>query len=77
MTAILYPINIFIFKLLQESEIVEILWKQDVDLGYSLEPIKLPTVAESLFIKNANDSDDETEKLKALEEIKNEKVKNS
>lgn len=61
------------FAFLQESEIVEVLWKQDVDLGYSLTPFvsDLPQLAAA-----ANQSDEDNEKLKALEEIKNAKVRN-
>lgn len=54
----------------QESEIVEVLWKQDVDLGYSLTPY----VPEEAAKTAANQTDDDTEKLKALEELKDDKV---
>ncbi|XP_037826480.1 segmentation protein cap'n'collar-like [Lucilia sericata] len=58
----------YIYK---ESEIVEVLWKQDVDLGYSLTPAQLAdagTSAKALQSSNAND--DDIEKLKALEALK-------
>ena len=59
--------------LFQDMDLIEVLWKQDVDLGFTLvEPTtaakKAPTVEKG--------SDDEIEKLKALEAINgsNEKV---
>lgn len=61
--------------LLQESEIVEVLWKQDVDLGYTLAtPTKTASAKDSM---NANGtiSPDENEKLKALQDLKNDKVR--
>lgn len=64
--------NTFNFLLFQESEIVEVLWKQDVDLGYSLSPLKLPSDAS---LNGADNTDEENEKLKALQELKNDKVK--
>lgn len=57
------------FFCLQESEIVEVLWKQDVDLGYSLAPAKPLDVK-----KSGVNADDENEKLRALQELKDEKV---
>lgn len=54
---------------MQESEIVEVLWKQDVDLGYSLSPPK-PLDIE----KSGVNAEDENEKLRALQELKDEKV---
>lgn len=53
----------------QESEIVEVLWKQDVDLGYSLSPPKPLDVK-----KSGVNADDDNEKLRALQELKDEKV---
>lgn len=46
------------------------LWKQDVDLGYSLTPY----VPEETVKTDANQTEDDTEKLKALEDLKDEKV---
>lgn len=51
-------------------DLIEVLWKQDVDLGYN--PI-IPTLNPTQQ-KQAN-SDDEIEKLKALLELKTDKVK--
>uniref|UniRef100_A0A1A9WBF0 Uncharacterized protein n=1 Tax=Glossina brevipalpis TaxID=37001 RepID=A0A1A9WBF0_9MUSC len=63
----------------KESEIVEVLWKQDVDLGYSLTSDQLINVPSSTTTTStttnlhgatkASNSDD-IEKLKALEELK-------
>ncbi|XP_037049907.1 segmentation protein cap'n'collar isoform X4 [Bradysia coprophila] len=53
----------------EESEIVEVLWKQDVDLGYSLAPPKPLDVK-----KSGVNADDENEKLRALQELKDEKA---
>lgn len=55
---------------LQESEIVEVLWKQDVDLGYSLTPF----VSDDTKLA-PNQTTDDNEKLKVLEDIKNGKVR--
>lgn len=47
------------------------MWKQDVDLGYSLTPAQLAnagTSAKALQSSSAND--DDIEKLKALESLK-------
>lgn len=46
------------------------LWKQDVDLGYSLTPYVVEEPAKT----GANQTEDDTEKLKALEELKDGKV---
>lgn len=59
---------------LQESEIVEVLWKQDVDLGYTLAPVKTNTPEESTNVSGPSFSTEDNEKLKALQELKNEKV---
>ncbi|KAL9891797.1 NFE2 like bZIP transcription factor cap-n-collar isoform 2-T9 [Glossina fuscipes fuscipes] len=53
----------------QESEIVEVLWKQDVDLGYSLTSEQSSVNVPSSTSAKAANSDD-IEKLKALEELK-------
>lgn len=55
---------------MQESEIVEVLWKQDVDLGYTLTPSKQPPTKEQ-----STSSDDDIEKIKALQDLENDKVK--
>lgn len=62
----------------QESDIVEVLWKQDVDLGYSLTPYTAASDAEDAANATnkaaaaivANQSAEEKEKLCALEELK-------
>lgn len=64
----------FSFFNLQESEIVEVLWKQDVDLGYTLAPVKSNTPKESANVSGPSFSPEDNEKLKALQELKNEKV---
>jgi hypothetical protein len=51
-------------------DLIEVLWKQDVDLGYN--PI-IPALNPAQQ-KEAN-SEDEIEKLKALLELKTDKVK--
>lgn len=64
----------FKFNFHQESEIVEVLWKQDVDLGYTLAPpAKTASPQESATNASALNTD-ECEKLKALQELKSEKV---
>ncbi|XP_017476147.1 PREDICTED: segmentation protein cap'n'collar-like, partial [Rhagoletis zephyria] len=52
----------------KESEIIDVLWKQDVDLGYTLTPPHL--LNSSSNGKVAVVSDDDIEKLKALEYLK-------
>ncbi|XP_036324499.1 segmentation protein cap'n'collar [Rhagoletis pomonella] len=52
----------------EESEIIDVLWKQDVDLGYTLTPPHL--LNSSSNGKVAVVSDDDIEKLKALEYLK-------
>lgn len=54
---------------MQESELIEVLWKQDVDLGFSLAP---PST--SLKKEESHSAEDDAEKLNALLELKNEKV---
>uniref|UniRef100_A0A1B0DCM7 Uncharacterized protein n=2 Tax=Phlebotomus papatasi TaxID=29031 RepID=A0A1B0DCM7_PHLPP len=51
-----------------ESELIEVLWKQDVDLGFSLAP---PST--SLKKEESHSAEDDAEKLNALLELKNEK----
>ena len=51
----------------QDMDLIEVLWKQDVDLGFTLvEPTTAPTKKPSTSEK---ESADEIEKLKALEAI--------
>lgn len=51
----------------QDMDLIEVLWKQDVDLGFTLvEPVTTPTKKPSTSEKA---SADEIEKLKALEAI--------
>lgn len=51
----------------QDMDLIEVLWKQDVDLGFTLvEPVTTPTKKPSTSEKQ---SADEIEKLKALEAI--------
>lgn len=64
----------FEFHSQQESEIVEVLWKQDVDLGYTLaSPAKTAPPKESAA-NSSGFNTDESEKLKALQELKSDKV---
>lgn len=56
---------------MQEIDLIEALWKQDVDLGYN--PI-VPTLNAESLQKEANSADD-LEKLKALLELKTDKVR--
>lgn len=60
----------------QESEIVEVLWKQDVDLGYTLAPpVKTDSTGDSTNNPSvSNINAEENEKLKVLQDLKNEKV---
>lgn len=51
----------------QDMDLIEVLWKQDVDLGFTLvEPATTPAKKSSTSEK---ESADEIEKLKALEAI--------
>lgn len=61
---------------LQESEIVEVLWKQDVDLGYTLAPpVKIDSTLDPASNPSASNTNaDENEKLKVLQDLKNDKV---
>lgn len=68
-----YNRNIIEFNL-QESEIVEVLWKQDVDLGYTLAPVKPNSPKESANTSGPSFNTEDNEKLRALQELKNEKV---
>lgn len=56
---------------------MEVLWKQDVDLGYTLAlPAQIASPKESAT-NSAGFSTDDCEKLKALQELKNGKVNNT
>jgi nuclear factor erythroid 2 len=55
---------------LQDMDLIEVLWKQDVDLGFSVDlfnPSKPAGVGLGVRVE-----DDDVEKLKALEALKNE-----
>jgi hypothetical protein len=52
----------------QEMDLIEVLWKQDVDLGFSLSPPKLVATGKEKETK------DDAEKLKVLLELKENKV---
>lgn len=66
--------GIFYLINLQESEIVEVLWKQDVDLGYTLAPAESGSSKETTNTSGPSFNTEDTEKLRALQELKNEKV---
>lgn len=51
-------------------DLIEVLWKQDVDLGFTLTPPTIVTGA-GVGAKGGADSSDDLEKLKVLLEIKN------
>ena len=55
----------------QEMDLIEVLWKQDVDLGFTLTP---PSKLIENNPKAKTDNDEDIEKLKALLEIENGKV---
>lgn len=55
----------------QEMDLIEVLWKQDVDLGYN--PI-IPTLNPTTQQQKDASAEDEIEKLKALLELKTDKV---
>lgn len=57
-------LNIFFIK---EMDLIEVLWKQDVDLGYN------PSLSASTSQKETT-AEDDIEKLKALLEMKDDKV---
>lgn len=69
---------------LQDMDLIEVLWKQDVDLGFSLEvPNTKPQnqKSEAAEAKNSSEpttsvsaADDDKEKLKALKAINNENI---
>lgn len=68
---LIVPISLGIF---QESEIVEVLWKQDVDLGYTLATPSTNSTGKESGNATAALSPEESEKLKALQDLKNDKV---
>lgn len=53
---------------------MEVLWKQDVDLGYTLAPVKPGSPTESTNTSGPSFNTEDNEKLRALQELKNEKV---
>ena len=64
-------------------DLIEVLWKQDVDLGFTLANAGLSNAPEGSSSTSANtasatgikcDTEDDLEKLKVLLEIKNDKV---
>lgn len=55
--------------ILQESEIVEVLYKQDVDLGFTLAPAAKAASSKGATASSSGTSD-ETEKLNALRDLK-------
>lgn len=50
-------------------DLIEVLWKQDVDLGFTLVDSDLAKQSSSTLEKEKTSSADEIEKLKALEAI--------
>lgn len=63
-----------IFFYLQNSDLIEVLWKQDVDLGFSL-PQTESKKEPPLETKKVNDEIDEIEKLQALLDVKDDEVR--
>lgn len=62
--------------LFQDSELIDVLWKQDVDLGFSLIPPDAGGAAQTKTKGDAiDDSEDDIQKLKALLEIKSDEVR--
>uniref|UniRef100_A0A6B2E650 Putative bzip transcription factor nrf1 n=1 Tax=Phlebotomus kandelakii TaxID=1109342 RepID=A0A6B2E650_9DIPT len=59
----------------EESELIEVLWKQDVDLGFSLAPPSTSLKKEENH--SVHNAEDDAEKLNALLELKNEKSENT
>lgn len=53
---------------------MEVLWKQDVDLGYSLAPIKTDPANTSTNVNGTEFNADDNEKLKVLQDLKDNKV---
>lgn len=60
---------------LEEMDLIEVLWKQDVDLGFTLTPptalVTGGAAGNAVAAKGGADSSDDLEKLKVLLEIKN------
>ena len=61
---------VMILSSLQDMDLIEVLWKQDVDLGFSVDLFN-PSKPEGEG-KVVRVEDDDVEKLKALEALKNE-----
>lgn len=61
---------VMILPSLQDMDLIEVLWKQDVDLGFSVDLFN-PSKPEGEG-KVVRVEDDDVEKLKALEALKNE-----
>lgn len=60
----------------QDMDLIEVLWKQDVDLGFTLvEPTSNAPAKKTGTAKNPEESEEEAEKLKALEAINSTNVK--
>lgn len=55
---------------------MEVLWKQDVDLGYSLAPLKTDPVNTSTDVNGTEFNAEDNEKLKVLQDLKDNKVSN-
>lgn len=53
---------------------MEVLWKQDVDLGYTLAPPAKIGSPKDAAANSSGLNTDESEKLKALQELKRDKV---
>jgi hypothetical protein len=53
-------------------DLIEVLWKQDVDLGYNPLPANNPSLLPAQKEKKA---EDDVEKLKALLDLKSDEVK--
>ena len=61
---------VMVLSSLQDMDLIEVLWKQDVDLGFSVDLFN-PSKPEGEG-KVVRVEDDDVEKLKALEALKNE-----
>ncbi|XP_055634848.1 segmentation protein cap'n'collar isoform X2 [Toxorhynchites rutilus septentrionalis] len=65
------PLYIYNNYDIKEMDLIEVLWKQDVDLGFTLTPPTFAAEGSASAGKEATDSSDDLEKLKVLREIKN------
>lgn len=54
---------------------MEVLWKQDVDLGYSLAPMKTDLANTTTNVNATEFNAEDSEKLKVLQDLKNDKVR--